>query len=163
MSKIIEVIWRQGYRYSSLEEPEVVLKELEKIRAKHGGEANPEVVVEAARAPRNKLHKFFEWDDNVAAQEYRFEQARSLTRSIKVIYEDAPDTAVRFYETEWKPDRKRKVYRPMEEIMKDPDARRQLLQRALGELIAMRTRYKGLQELSIVFRAVDDLLETIEP
>ena len=161
--KIIEVLWRQGFRYSSLEDPEVVLKELEKIRSKHGGEANPESVVEAARSPRNKLHKFFEWDDTVAAQEHRFEQARSLTRAVKVIYEDAPDTPVRFYETQWKSDRKRKVYRPIEDIMKDPEARSQLLQRALGELIAMRTRSKGLQELSIVFRAVDDLLETHKP
>jgi hypothetical protein len=39
-------------------------------------------IVEAARPEASPLHRFFEWQDDVAAELYRHTQARSLVRSI---------------------------------------------------------------------------------
>ena len=48
------------------------------------GPLTPQRVVAAARDASNPLHGQFEWDDSVAGEAYRIEQARSLVRSIKI-------------------------------------------------------------------------------
>lgn len=44
----------------------------------------PRDVVEAARNRRSPLHAFFEWDDSVAADRYREQQATQLIRRVRV-------------------------------------------------------------------------------
>ena len=46
--------------------------------------------------------------------------------------------------------------------MLDPEARAELLQRALGELLAARRKYHHLQELAIVFRELDKVLTELD-
>jgi hypothetical protein len=58
--------------------------ELERIRALHGGILQAEDVLEEARNPDSPLHPMFEWDDQVAAHQYRLEQARALIREVRV-------------------------------------------------------------------------------
>lgn len=55
-------------------------KELARIAAEHGGTLYPRDVVEAARDPKSLLHGAFEWDDGIAAEQWRLEQARHLIR-----------------------------------------------------------------------------------
>jgi len=59
--------------------------ELERIREENGGQLRPEGVVDAARDPQSLLHPCFEWDDAVAGEKYRREQASNLIRSIRVL------------------------------------------------------------------------------
>lgn len=54
--------------------------ELDAIADAHGGKLFPHDVVNAARNPNSVLHGCFEWDDSVAAEEYRLHQARKLIR-----------------------------------------------------------------------------------
>ena len=51
-----------------------------------------------------------------------------------------------------------KPYRSVDEMMEDPETRVALLQRALNELVSFQRKYRGLQELAVVFRAVEDVL-----
>jgi hypothetical protein len=48
------------------------------------GPLTPQRVLAAARDTSNALHAQFEWDDAIAGEAYRIEQARTLVRSIKV-------------------------------------------------------------------------------
>jgi len=48
------------------------------------GDLTPERVVEHACEATSPLHEFFEWDDALAAQAHRLQQARSLIRSVRV-------------------------------------------------------------------------------
>lgn len=57
------------------------LKALEDKR----GRLTPAQVVEAARATSSALHDCFEWDDSVAAEQYRIDQAREIIRRVKII------------------------------------------------------------------------------
>lgn len=50
-----------------------------------GGGVSAERVVEAARDPEHPWHARFVWDDAVAGEKYRLQQARALIRS--VVYE----------------------------------------------------------------------------
>jgi len=161
----MKIVWKSGSQFKV--DVEVAYQEVERIRAKNGGNATAEAVVEAAKSKRNPLHGEFEWDDAAAANEFRLVQARSLLRSIHVIRDDTPsDRPQRVYEVvtirqenEAKP---KKVYQSVEEIMADPDSRAELLARALSELVAWQRRYRNLQELAVVFRAAEKLLETVE-
>lgn len=66
--------------------------ELEKL----GTEAllTPETVVEAARNPRSPLHSQFEWDDGVAGEAYRIQQARALIKRVRVDVVRADQTVI---------------------------------------------------------------------
>lgn len=55
------------------------------------------------------------------------------------------------------------AYMAVDKIMEDPEARAELLKRALCELLAVRRRFHQLQELSIVFRELDELMASFKP
>lgn len=55
-------------------------EELAKIAAEHGGTLYPRDVVNAARDPKSLLHDAFEWNNGIAAEQWRLEQARRLIR-----------------------------------------------------------------------------------
>lgn len=57
--------------------------EFERIRSSHGT-LTPELVVNEARSPTSPLHGSFEWDDSLAAEQWRHAQARNLIRTILI-------------------------------------------------------------------------------
>lgn len=157
----MEIKWTKGSRFTV--SAETAYKELEKIKAKHGGELEPQFVVDAAKSTRSPLHGEFEWDDSAAANEYRKGTARVLMRSLVTIVRNNGDSyAVKTYSAVRKvrqdPEAKQKVYKSTEELMADPVTRAELLQQALGELMALQRKYRGLNELAIVFRAVEEAM-----
>jgi hypothetical protein len=64
------------------------------------GELTAESVVAAASSPASPLHSFFEWDDSVAAREYRKVQARALIRRVTVVIDDRTLRAFPFIKSE---------------------------------------------------------------
>jgi hypothetical protein len=58
----------------------------------------PEAVVEAAKAEKHPLHRFFTWDDKKAAHAHRIDQARTLIRSVRleIVQEDRVLSSPRF-------------------------------------------------------------------
>lgn len=171
-SDVVAVRYVNGYRGGKVK-PAVAFREIEKIKARHKGRVTADVIVDAARPvkgkPAHPLQKQFEWDDTVAGEEYRKEQARRLVRSIVVEYRDAPEVPIRAYHVTTEPvhadtgERAEiNVYRSTDDILSDPDARAALLGRALRELLSYQRRFRGLQELAPVFRSLDEVLQTVE-
>jgi hypothetical protein len=58
-------------------------EELERIRAE-SGKLETKEVVEAARPDEAPLHPAFEWDDGIAAERYREQQARQIIRAVQI-------------------------------------------------------------------------------
>lgn len=139
--------------------------ELEKIRDNSKGELRNEDIVSAAKSKRNPLHKGFTWDDAECGVQHRLREAAQIVRCITVVRPEAPDKgSVRAYEvSRSKSEPRRRSYRAIDDILEDDEARSELLNRALGELLAIRRRYTQLQELAIIFREVDALLESHKP
>lgn len=48
------------------------------------GELTAKEILELARPPSSYLHRFFEWDDSVAAERYRLNQARKIIQVLVV-------------------------------------------------------------------------------
>lgn len=63
---------------------------LESLAERDGGRLTPDAVVEAARDPTSPLHDHFTWDDTLAAQKCRLDEARTLIRSIRVVVRTSP-------------------------------------------------------------------------
>ena len=59
------------------------VQELERIESLYGS-LTPEIVLDASRPKNALLHAYFEWDDSVAAEHHRLQQARTLLNNIEV-------------------------------------------------------------------------------
>lgn len=139
----------------------IIIAELERIAAVHGGLLRPADVVKAARNPRSPLHAHFEWDDSAAAQQYRLWQARQLIRvSVQQIaLPQSGKAAVRVF-VSLKQDRAADGggYRMIDTVLRRVDLREQLLRDALEELRVFEEKYAHLQELAGVHRAIARVL-----
>lgn len=115
---------------------EEVASELKRL-----GRFAPKDVVKAARPKSSPLHKYFEWDDSKAADEFRLQQARMLVISIRI----ESDNNIRAYESvvlEGK-----RLYVPIEEIKSDKSLYDQVLEAAMSEIIFWREKYQRYENL----------------
>ena len=125
-----------------------VVGEFERIREAHG-ELKPEYVVEESRPEGALLHPLFQWDDAVAAEMWRKEQASKLIRNIHVVInnEDVKCSVRAFVNVSTGKDICRS-YIPMREAILNNDAYADLLQQAKDEMGAFVRKYSQLEELN---------------
>jgi len=115
------------------------------------GELTPALVVEAARPGDSPLHGQFEWDDAVAAELHRQEQARTMIRrvTIKVTHsnEEVTDYKVRAWVSATRaelPDAQPGQYVPVDSI--DAAHRQMMLRRMTREIQGLKHRWAGFSE-----------------
>lgn len=77
--------FRQGARVTGVD-AQSVGEELERIRARDG-KVETTTVVDEARPKQAPLHPAFEWENSVAGEQWRLQQARHLVRSTEVVSE----------------------------------------------------------------------------
>ncbi len=151
--------WRPGSRIKL--DAEAAGKEMERVRKSNGGALTPEVVLESARTHNSALHGHFEWDDAAAAEEYRLSQAGELIRAITVDIShsnvEPPRTVRAFVSVEREGTRS---YTSTLHAMTDAELRAQVLATAWRELLALREKYAGLEELARIFAAIDEARPT---
>ncbi len=125
-----------------------VVGEFERIREAHG-ELKPEYVVEESRPEGALLHPLFEWNDTIAADKWRKEQASRLIRNIHVVInnEDIKCSVRAFVNVSTGKDIHRS-YVPMREAILNKDAYEDLLQQAKDEMAAFVRKYSQLEELN---------------
>lgn len=127
------------------------------------GKLTPQLVLDEARAPGHPLHDRFEWDDTVAAEAWRHEQAHRLIRLARVTYKPATATdrakdmrafhAIRGEA----PENGGYVYEPAEAIVRDEFKTKLLLQQMEREWETLRRRYEEFHEFwQLVNQARDE-------
>lgn len=131
-------------------------RELERIRVENGGLLRAVDVVREAANAASPLHSHFQWDDGVAAAQYRLWQARQLIR-VMVTYLPANNTAynVRVYYS-LTPDRTQPGggYRVVVDVFDAQQLRAQLLAEALREMHHFQHKFRELEELNRIFSAM---------
>lgn len=126
-------------------------KELERIYNENK-ELEPSHVVEASRPKDAPLHDCFEWDDAIAAENYREIQAGKLIRNITVINDsDSGEEMTRAFVNV------QDTYRPLYVVLQSKDMTQDLLNSALRELRAFENKYKELKQLAPVFNAIAEV------
>jgi hypothetical protein len=138
------------------------LKEIEN----RDGLITPQAVVEDARPEGSLLHPVFEWDDEKAAEAYRIHQAGSFIRCIVVVpeKEGKSEEPVRlFVNTKPTDDGQKRTgtYINFRSAMEDPKSRSVILSNAKHEMLVFKKKYSQLEELSLVFMAIDKTLKEV--
>jgi hypothetical protein len=136
--------FRDGSRVSNIS-PQVVGNELDRIHEKHGA-LKPTNVVEEARPEEAPLHPVFEWNDSIAAEEWRLHTARNLIRSVQVITSDNQKESV--YVSVVTEHRERE-YQPLAVVAKSPDL--------YAEAV-----YEAQQRIKAAKKSLDDLQRAAE-
>ena len=140
----------------------VVGGELTRIKRKNYGILKPEVVVREAKKKKSPLHGFFEWDDGIAAEKYRIDQARHLIRSVVIEWENDPGEVIvsRAFvsiktDEEW-------GYVDMGDALSDEEMREQVLESALKYYEAGKQKFAGVEELAGLFSETESLREVVK-
>lgn len=136
---------------------QVVGETVERIAAIHGG-VTPSMLVEEARPDAAPLHPAFEWDDTLAAEEHRRNQARYLMRMLVIKEveegEQQPPASMRAFVSVETPQGDRK-YLSVIHAMSIEEMRHQILEKAWREVLSWRDRYQNYEEFANIFRAID--------
>lgn len=138
-------------------DPQVIGEALEEISKSKGGELHPEDVVEVARSTRHVLHKHFEWDDTVAAENYRKDQARNLIRIVRVEDEATADGTTRAFHSIHTDGGT--SYRHIEQVRSSAEFQLALLKAAERDLDAFGKRYRDLKDVCAI---VDQARQAID-
>ena len=124
-----------------------------------GESYTPQQIVDKARDESTELHKCFEWDDSIAAEKYRCEQARHVIRMLVVSREPKKDDP--------KPHTVRVImstndndnhYQQVQIAVRNEDSYQKLLKKALEELDAFKRKYSTIAELENVIEAIEEAL-----
>ena len=132
-------------------DPDVAARVMNDLAEKN--ELTAEKLVEVSKPEDAPLHKDFEWDDTVAAQEYRKMQGRHIINSLIIVPEVEEKEPIRAF---FKIETHENTYTPIQTIIRCPTSREILLMNAFAELKAFRKKYESLSELVKVFAAIDE-------
>ena len=119
----------------------------------------PANLLDANRDENAPLHNEFEWNDAVAAEEYRLSQAGYIIRMLCVRQEEKPGAEpVRAF---FRVDNDTKSYDSISVILQNEDKHKMLLRTAYAELEAFRRKYEQLSELELLFDCINDCINNL--
>lgn len=126
---------------------------LEAVHEEHGM-LTPAIVLDTARDPAHPLHSRFEWDDSLAAEAYRRDQAHDLIQSVKFVYREAtatdPEQSVRAFHAVRSEEGH--VYHPASQIVADPFLSKLVLADMEREWKTLRARYQQFEQFWALVR-----------
>lgn len=122
------------------------------------GNLTPKALVDVARPEDAPMHPEFEWDDAVAAERYREQQASAvirhlvvkLTRDEEAVEEDGEDReyTVRAYSSTHEPHKGAGVYKYTPRMLSDEEEREILLSNARRDATSFMSKYGTLVEVA---------------
>ena len=138
---------------------QVVGETLEQLRSTHGKSDTAfgkvehfktESVVLAASSPKSPLHKYFEWNNTKASDQWRLQQARNLVSSIvEVTYVGGEPVEQRSFLSVHDEDQAGKmvtVFVTLKDAIENDDYRKQLLNKAITTLENLTITMKMFRE-----------------
>lgn len=166
--------------YNSKVSAQTVGESLEKI-TRSGGSVTAQSFLDFSRDENSPTHEMFEWDDSIAAEKYRLQQASNIICHLECteeVYESEPieieleeGTAEpvdsMHFRSAYVNVAKRSAvgrkaeYVPIAVAMSKEDMRNQVLENALISLKAFERSYSYLQEMSLVIDAIHKTEEKI--
>ena len=149
--------WASGAQFPV--SAELAANTIENLQHKLGKDSvTANELLDASRNADAPLHCCFEWDDSIAAENFRVSQARSIINSIKVtiIKDNTPKSTVRYF-LNVKPvaPKVHGEFVNVDTVFANPDYRCQVLKNALAELQNFQRKYSNYKELSGVFDAIN--------
>lgn len=132
-------------------------KEIIKIMKANEGVVLPETLVKSARPISSSIHNCFEWDNTVAAEKYRVEQARYMLRQVVVITEDEEPIEVRAFVNIASADDNEGYYTTIQKVVETPELYMNYEQQIYRELLAIKNKARNLKRFKAVWQALDKI------
>lgn len=129
--------FKPGSRISA--DPEVAVKELNRLAAE--GRLNAETLVDVSRPEDAPLHNEFEWRDDVAAEEWRKQQARCLINCLVIVDDEKSLEPVRAYVHI---NESTSNYEPIQKVLCSIDGTEALKRMCFKELTAFQNKYRNV-------------------
>ena len=146
--------WKPSARIKAkAEDAAAVFDQLER-----SGGLTPGRVVEASRPKGAPLHGEFEWNDKIAASQYREVQARYLIRNLVVVNETdsgGQQAPTRAYFAVSEPCE----YTHITKVLSDEEMTEKLLEQAIKELVQFKRKYSSLKSLANLFNEIDQFVD----
>lgn len=156
----MEYAWKKGFPWASKADPAEVAERI--ISLSSGGKhPTPYDVLEDGRNIAAPHHNIFEWEDSIAAEQYRLRQAGDILRSVVIVRTDTtePKKPIRAFVHVLPPNESDVAYVNIIDAMNDPGMRQQVLEKALKELETWKETYEGYVEFKPVIQAI----RSVEP
>lgn len=126
------------------------------------GHLTPDIVLEDAHDKTSPLHGEFQWDNKLAAHQYRLQQARELIRSVKVtIVTDTVSIKTVQYVRDPNADTREQGYVSVDSLRSDPRSARDALIYECGRAAALLERSRDLAMAVGLIAELDGLLAGI--
>ena len=154
--------WKYGNRF----DPNMVGEQFEAIE-KRDGTLTKSAIVDAARSENNPMHEMFEWNDAVAGELYRENQAGYYIRTLEVHIvpvgnpNGKPIDARAYVNVEpvnEKGPERKGTFMNVRSAIDNQDTYRIILDRAKNQLRIFREQYKNIKELEPVHTAIDHVM-----
>lgn len=114
-------------------------------KLEQNGRCTPRRVLAAARSPDSPLHPYFEWDDTVAAEAHRIEQARALIRRIKIEIEYREEVRIApKYLHDAAVDAGDQGYVSMTKLRREPANKRAVIQMEIDRILGLLNRLRDI-------------------
>lgn len=154
----MEMAYKWSTNFYSKVKAEDAGKEFEQIEAENGC-ITPEAVVDRARPKGNVMHKLFEWNDSVAAEKYRNQQACNIIGALIVTNSETKYTKRAFVNIVSAPHnpQNKPQYIRIDRAFSDPTSKAIVLANAIADLKRFKEKYAALKELSEVFKEIEKL------
>lgn len=141
--------WKLDWKYKA--DASLVATEIYKDRTS----AKPEEVVEIAKNPECELHKCFDWDNEIAGEKWRLEQARDILRNLVIVNIEKEVPQKTNLRLTHKIDNS--GYKLTVNIVRNQNEYELLLRQALKELDTFKRKYACLSELEQIMELIDEL------
>ena len=130
----------------------------EKLEASEDG-LTPKTFVEASRDPKSPTHSMLEWNNKIAAEKYREEQARKIIMNIRIVKEEAdsgyPDRGfVVVHEG-------KSAYTTIQKALSNDEWREHLMQDAKRDMECFIAKYRRLTELTGVVAEMEKVMSHV--
>ena len=129
-------------------------QEIKALRRSDGSYSPEDLLSWAKHNPKSLLHASFEWDDSVAANEYRLEQARKILRRFIVVVKGKTQEVGLISVTSRRDDPTKGSYLTQPTIAASKVLRAEVLDQTVIQLRGLKERYGWLHELDDVWNAV---------
>lgn len=144
--------WKTGFRVNV--DAEVAGRVFEELENSETG-LTASALVEVSRSKKAPLHKAFEWNDAIAGEKWREQQARVLINHLVIRREDTPEVEpVRAFVTI---STESKNYENIHSVLRDPVKSNSFFEMGMKMLTDFKRRYSDYEVFAGVIKEIDKL------
>lgn len=145
--------YRKGFAFKV--PAQVVGETLDKLA--ETGTITSQALLDVSRPDSAPTHNLFEWDDTIAAERYRLQQATIAINAIEIEMGETKTPQVAFVNVTHKAPKTIGTFVPINVALSDCNMRDTVLANALRDLKSFYRKYQNLTELSKIFAAIEEV------